>query len=182
MLRHAPSSPAAHRAWAMLWRGISRRPGARSRCSTFRKARDAQQRRRSARAPASSNATSAPRRGRYRHGGGGQRMGGLNVVVNCAGASAPRAFSAAMGRCRWSSSPGIQVNLIGTSSVTGWRPSSCSPRTSPAARERGVMIHTSSVAAFEGQIGQAAYSASKAGSRRHDPADRARAGRGPDPW
>ena len=41
--------------------------------------------------------------------------------------------------------------------------------------ERGVIVNTASVAAFDGQIGQAAYAASKGGDRRHDAADRARA-------
>jgi hypothetical protein len=40
--------------------------------------------------------------------------------------------------------------------------------------ERGVIVNTASVAAFDGQIGQAAYAASKA-AWRHDAADRARA-------
>ena len=42
--------------------------------------------------------------------------------------------------------------------------------------ERGVLISTASVAAYDGQIGQAAYSASQGRHRRHDPADRARPG------
>ena len=42
--------------------------------------------------------------------------------------------------------------------------------------ERGLLIHTASVAAFEGQIGQAAYSATKAGAGRNDLTHCARAG------
>ena len=45
-----------------------------------------------------------------------------------------------------------------------------------AAGERGVLINTASVAAFDGQIGQVAYSASKGGIVAHDPAGRAGAG------
>ena len=42
--------------------------------------------------------------------------------------------------------------------------------------ERGVLISTASVAAYDGQIGQAAYSASQGRRRRHDLADRPRPG------
>ena len=49
--------------------------------------------------------------------------------------------------------------------------------TSPDDGERGVIVNTASVAAFDGQIGQAAYSASKGGVVGHDAADRPGAGR-----
>ena len=47
----------------------------------------------------------------------------------------------------------------------------------PIGGERGVIINTASVAAFDGQIGSAAYSASKGGGGRYGAADRARPGR-----
>jgi len=57
----------------------------------------------------------------------------------------------------------IEVNLVGTFNVLRLVAEAMS-RNEPAAEgERGVIINTSSIAAFEGQLGQSAYSASKAG-------------------
>jgi NAD(P)-dependent dehydrogenase (short-subunit alcohol dehydrogenase family) len=56
----------------------------------------------------------------------------------------------------------IQVNLIGTFNVLRLAAERIA-KTEPIGEERGVIINTASVAAFEGQIGQAAYSASKGG-------------------
>ena len=56
----------------------------------------------------------------------------------------------------------IQVNLIGTFNVLRLSAQRIA-KTEPLGEERGVIINTASVAAFEGQIGQAAYSASKGG-------------------
>jgi NAD(P)-dependent dehydrogenase (short-subunit alcohol dehydrogenase family) len=91
-------------------------------------------------------------------------MGGINLLVNCAGV-------VGAGRVLGRNGPMagdfftkvIHINLIGTflcdKSAAGLM-----QRNEPNADgERGVIIHTSSVAAFEGQIGQAAYSATKAG-------------------
>ncbi|MEK6706325.1 MAG: 3-hydroxyacyl-CoA dehydrogenase [Bdellovibrionota bacterium] len=57
----------------------------------------------------------------------------------------------------------IQVNLVGTFNVIRLVASSIIKRGTEAGKERAVIISTASVAAFEGQIGQAAYSASKGG-------------------
>lgn len=56
----------------------------------------------------------------------------------------------------------IEVNLIGTFNVIGQFASRLA-QAEPVGEERGVIINTASVAAFEGQVGQAAYSASKGG-------------------
>ena len=90
-------------------------------------------------------------------------MGGLNVVVNCAGIGTA-------GRILGRSGPmpvdqftrTIQVNLVGTFMCD--RAAAVIMQHNPPGPdgERGVLIHTSSVAAFEGQIGQAAYTATKA--------------------
>jgi len=56
----------------------------------------------------------------------------------------------------------IQVNLIGTFNVIRLA-SERMAATDPVGEERGVIVNTASVAAYEGQIGQAAYSASKGG-------------------
>lgn len=89
----------------------------------------------------------------------------LRVVVNCAGiGSAART----VGR---DGSPApldgfrkvIDVNLVGTFNVTSRAASIMSTIDPLAHGERGVIVATASVAAFDGQIGQAAYSASKGG-------------------
>ena len=56
----------------------------------------------------------------------------------------------------------VTVNLIGTFNVIRLA-SAAIAQTEPVAGERGVIVNTASAAAFDGQIGQAAYSASKGG-------------------
>ncbi len=91
-------------------------------------------------------------------------MGGLNLLVNCAGiVDAARALGrdGPMPAARFSKV--IHVNLIGTFLCDKAAADIMQKNAPNADGERGVIIHTSSVAAFEGQIGQAAYSATKAG-------------------
>jgi NAD(P)-dependent dehydrogenase (short-subunit alcohol dehydrogenase family) len=57
----------------------------------------------------------------------------------------------------------IQVNLVGTFNVIRLAAAAMDKNTPTASGERGVIVNTASVAAFDGQIGQAAYSASKGG-------------------
>jgi NAD(P)-dependent dehydrogenase (short-subunit alcohol dehydrogenase family) len=57
----------------------------------------------------------------------------------------------------------IQVNLVGTFNVTRLAAAAMADNAPNGAGERGVIVSTSSVAAYDGQIGQAAYAASKAG-------------------
>jgi NAD(P)-dependent dehydrogenase (short-subunit alcohol dehydrogenase family) len=57
----------------------------------------------------------------------------------------------------------IQVNLVGTFNVTRLAAAAMADNAPNEAGERGVVVTTASVAAFDGQIGQAAYAASKAG-------------------
>lgn len=57
----------------------------------------------------------------------------------------------------------IRVNLVGTFNVIRLAAAAMASNTPLPSGERGVMINTASVAAFDGQIGQAAYSASKGG-------------------
>ena len=91
-------------------------------------------------------------------------MGGITLAVNCAGiATAGRA----LGReGPWPSemfNKVIQVNLVGTFNVTKEAAAVMNENEPNEDGERGVIISTASIAAFEGQIGQAAYSASKGG-------------------
>jgi len=57
----------------------------------------------------------------------------------------------------------IQINLIGTFNVIRLAASSMQGNLPDASGERGVIVNTASVAAFDGQVGQSAYSASKGG-------------------
>ena len=57
----------------------------------------------------------------------------------------------------------VQINLVGTFNAIRLAAEQMAQNTPNAEGERGVIITTASVAAFDGQIGQAAYSASKAG-------------------
>ena len=91
-------------------------------------------------------------------------MGGITLAVNCAGiATAGRT----LGRDGpWPSelfNKVIQVNLVGSFNVTKEAAAFMVNNEPTDDGERGVVISTASIAAFEGQIGQAAYSASKGG-------------------
>jgi len=90
--------------------------------------------------------------------------GGINVLVNCAGVLGP-------GRVLGREAPmplevfsrTVQVNLVGSFNVAKTAAAAMSGNEPNEEGERGVIISTASVAAYEGQIGQAAYSASKGG-------------------
>jgi NAD(P)-dependent dehydrogenase (short-subunit alcohol dehydrogenase family) len=92
-----------------------------------------------------------------------ERMGGLNLLVNCAGV-------VGAGRVLGKNGPMagefftkvIHINLIGTFLCDKAAAALMQNNAPGEDGERGLLIHTSSVAAFEGQIGQAAYSATKA--------------------
>ena len=91
-------------------------------------------------------------------------LGPLRVVVNCAGIGTPGRVLGRDGTA-FPLDPFvkvIQVNLIGTFNVIRLVAERMSA-TEPVGEERGVIVNTASVAAYEGQIGQAAYSASKGG-------------------
>jgi NAD(P)-dependent dehydrogenase (short-subunit alcohol dehydrogenase family) len=91
------------------------------------------------------------------------RLGTLRIVVNCAGIGTAARTVGKDGPFPLDSFVKvIQVNLIGTFNVIRLAAQRMS-RAEEVAGERGVIINTASVAAFEGQIGQAAYSASKGG-------------------
>ena len=66
----------------------------------------------------------------------------------------------------------IQVNLIGTFNVIRLAAAVMASNTPTSGGERGVIVNTASVAAFDGQIGQAAYAASKGGIVGDDASDR----------
>src|SRR3989441_3544905 len=92
------------------------------------------------------------------------RFGGLDVLVNCAGIGAAMKTFGRNGPAKLEEfTRVIQVNLIGTFNCIRLVAGEMAKETPGAAGERGVIINTASVAAFDGQIGQAAYSASKGG-------------------
>lgn len=91
-------------------------------------------------------------------------FGSLDGLINCAGV---------LGAARVVGRKGphdlelfrrvVEVNLVGTFNMLRYAASAMTENEPDDEGERGVIINTSSVAAFEGQIGQAAYSASKGG-------------------
>lgn len=92
------------------------------------------------------------------------KFGGLHVAVNCAGVGmAGRTVSKAGPMSLDIFTTVININLIGTFNVIRLAAAAMASNAPNADGERGVLINTASIAAFDGQIGQAAYSASKGG-------------------
>ena len=93
-----------------------------------------------------------------------QSFGGLHVLVNCAGIGvAERTIGKEAPHDLARFTRVITINLIGTFNMIRLGADAMAKAGPNAAGERGVIINTASVAAFDGQIGQAAYSASKGG-------------------
>ncbi|MDJ0794431.1 MAG: SDR family oxidoreductase [Woeseiaceae bacterium] len=93
-----------------------------------------------------------------------ETMGGITLAINCAGvADAGRALGREGPWPAAKFNRVIQINLIGTFNVTKEAAAVMNANEPTDDGERGVIISTASIAAFEGQIGQAAYSASKGG-------------------
>src|SRR5438094_7501378 len=93
-----------------------------------------------------------------------KEFGGLQVLVNCAGiALAERTIGKEAPHDLARFERVIKVNLIGTFNMIRLAADAMAKAGPNASGERGVIVNTASVAAFDGQIGQAAYSASKGG-------------------
>lgn len=94
-----------------------------------------------------------------------EKMGGINVAINCAGIGGPcKILDKEKGPMPMDFFEArIQVNLIGTMRVLISSAAKMAENEPGEDGERGIVINTSSVAASQGQIGQAAYSASKGG-------------------
>jgi 3-hydroxyacyl-CoA dehydrogenase/3-hydroxy-2-methylbutyryl-CoA dehydrogenase len=91
-------------------------------------------------------------------------FGGLNVAINCAGIGDPGKVLSKRGPMPLSAfNRMLQINLVGTFNVDRLVIEQMVKNAPNEDGEKGVIINTSSVAAFDGQIGQPAYSASKAG-------------------
>jgi 3-hydroxyacyl-CoA dehydrogenase / 3-hydroxy-2-methylbutyryl-CoA dehydrogenase len=92
------------------------------------------------------------------------RFGPIQGLVNCAGvAIAEKTHGKRGAHDLGSFTFVIQVNLIGTFNCIRLVAARMAQNTPGADGERGVILNTASVAAFDGQVGQAAYSASKGG-------------------
>jgi NAD(P)-dependent dehydrogenase (short-subunit alcohol dehydrogenase family) len=93
-----------------------------------------------------------------------KEFGGLHGLVNCAGIAVGEKTIGKEGPHALASfTRVINVNLIGTFNMIRLAADAMAKLQPNAAGERGVVVNTASVAAFDGQIGQAAYSASKGG-------------------
>jgi NAD(P)-dependent dehydrogenase (short-subunit alcohol dehydrogenase family) len=93
-----------------------------------------------------------------------EKHGAARVLVNCAGiAPAARIVGKEGPMALDAFARVINVNLIGTFNMMRLAAADMAKLEPLADGERGVIVSTASVAAFEGQIGQAAYSASKGG-------------------
>ncbi len=94
----------------------------------------------------------------------GDSFGGLQGAINCAGIGVAMKVLSNRGIHDLEAfARVIAVNLTGTFNVIRLAAEAMSKGEPNAAGERGVIVNTASVAAYEGQIGQAAYSASKGG-------------------
>ena len=93
-----------------------------------------------------------------------KEFGGVNVLVNCAGIAIGEKTIGKNGpHALGTFTRVIAVNLIGTFNMIRIAAEAMAKGQPNAAGERGVIVNTASVAAYDGQIGQAAYSASKGG-------------------
>lgn len=94
-----------------------------------------------------------------------QTFGGVHVLVNCAGVVSAGKTLDKQGQALPVAlfAKTIQINLVGSFQVASVVAQCMAQNTPDADGQRGVIIHTASVAAFDGQTGQAAYAASKAG-------------------
>ncbi|AHM05347.1 short-chain dehydrogenase/reductase SDR [Roseibacterium elongatum DSM 19469] len=91
-------------------------------------------------------------------------MGGLNAVVNCAGIVTGAKTVGKSGPFDLSAfQRTVDINLVGSFNVARLAAAEMAGNDPNDEGERGVIVNTASIAAFEGQKGQAAYTASKAG-------------------
>jgi NAD(P)-dependent dehydrogenase (short-subunit alcohol dehydrogenase family) len=91
------------------------------------------------------------------------RMGGLNVAVSCAGVATPGKLLGKDGPLAVAAFQRVMdINVLGTFLLDRAAAALMQGNAPEADGERGLLVHTASVAAFEGQIGQVAYGTSKA--------------------
>jgi NAD(P)-dependent dehydrogenase (short-subunit alcohol dehydrogenase family) len=91
------------------------------------------------------------------------RMGGLNVAVSCAGVATPGKLLGKDGPLAVTAFQRVMdINVLGTFLLDRAAAAIMQGNAPDADGERGLLVHTASVAAFEGQVGQVAYATSKA--------------------
>ena len=91
-------------------------------------------------------------------------FGAIHGAINCAGvAPAERVVGKTGPHALASFERAVRINLTGTFNVIRLAAAKMSAQPAEPSGERGVIVNTSSVASMDGQIGQAAYAASKAG-------------------
>jgi NAD(P)-dependent dehydrogenase (short-subunit alcohol dehydrogenase family) len=91
-------------------------------------------------------------------------FGGLHGLINCAGiVHGEKVLGKEGPHALATFARAVGVNLVGSFNLTRLAAEAMAKGTPNAEGERGVIVYTASVAAFDGQIGQAAYAASKAG-------------------
>jgi NAD(P)-dependent dehydrogenase (short-subunit alcohol dehydrogenase family) len=92
------------------------------------------------------------------------KLGTARILLNCAGVGTPKRIVGRDGPMPLGDyEKVIKINLIGTFNVLRLFAADCSKTEPMEEGERGVIINTASVAAYDGQIGQAAYASSKGG-------------------
>ena len=92
------------------------------------------------------------------------RFGAIHAVINCAGIGIPAKVVGKKGPMPLETfTKTIQINLVGTFNVIRLAAARMMENSPNEEGERGVVINTASVAAYEGQVGQVPYAASKAG-------------------
>src|ERR1035437_6656515 len=92
------------------------------------------------------------------------KFGALHGLVNCAGIAPSERIAGRNGPHSLETfTRAVTINLVGTFTMLRLAANAMTTNEPLADGERGIIINTASVAAFEGQIGQAAYAASKAG-------------------
>lgn len=93
-----------------------------------------------------------------------EAFGAINIAINCAGGATPMKVLSKKGPMPLAAfNRTIQINLVGTFNVIRLVVEQMVKNAPDADGEKGIIINTASVAAFDGQIGQADYSASKGG-------------------
>jgi NAD(P)-dependent dehydrogenase (short-subunit alcohol dehydrogenase family) len=93
-----------------------------------------------------------------------EQMGSIDAAVNCAGIGMPARLVGKQGAMAGAFfRKMIEINLVGTVLISKAAAVAMQRNAPNAAGERGVIVMTASVAAFDGQIGQVAYAASKGG-------------------